>query len=229
MNFSYAHLKLSCVNDTTTVNPIPIIRLAIAEDHELVREGLCQILNSTSGFSVIIKASHGEDLINQLILGPLPDVCLLDVQMPVMNGYKTLREIKRKWPQMKAIMLTVLTEKFVRQRAMLLGAEGYLIKNSNPAMLANAIRVVFNDGYCFYDSETKKYLSKKDTKGFPSITDKEIEFLKLCGTGLNYDEIARIFKVSPRTVQSYQNSLADKLHLKTRTELAVFAKDVGFA
>ncbi|MGN6568389.1 MAG: response regulator transcription factor [Flavipsychrobacter sp.] len=216
------------MNQTISVNPSFPIRLAIAEDHELVREGLYQILQSISDFSVIIKAADGKDLIDNLTSGPLPDICLVDIQMPIMNGYKTLREIKNKWPHVGVIILTMLSEKFVRQRVTLLGADGYLIKNCSPKIMEDAIRAVFNNEYYFYNPETGIRLSKKDTKGFPQITDKEIEFLKLCVTGLSYEEIARLFKVSPRTVQSYQNSLAEKLHLKTRTQLAVFAKDVGF-
>ncbi|MBS1687466.1 MAG: response regulator transcription factor [Bacteroidetes bacterium] len=209
-------------------NPSLNIKLAVTEDHELVREGLSQILDSFEGLSVIIKAAHGKELIDKLSTGLLPDICLLDVQMPVMNGYKTLREIKTKWPEIKVIILTMLSERFVRQRTMMLGADGYLVKNCDPKTLDVAIRTIFNNGYYFFDPATKNYSIKKDTKSVPIITDKEIEFLKLCGTGLSYEEIAKIFKVSPRTVQSYQNSLAEKLHLKTRTELAVFAKDAGF-
>lgn len=216
------------MHHTISIDPSFSIRLAIADDHELMREGLCQILESISDFSVIIKATNGKDLIDKLTKVSLPDVCLLDIHMPIMNGYRTLREIKDKWPQIRVIILTMLSEKFVRQRATLLGADGYLIKNCNPQIMEDAIRAVFNNEFYFYNPETGLRISKKDTKGFPIITDKEIEFLRLCGTGLNYEEIARIFKVSPRTVQSYQNSLAEKLLLKTRTELAVFAKDAGF-
>lgn len=204
------------------------IHIAIAEDHELVREGICSILESFEHFSVVIRAIHGKQLIDKISSSKtLPDVCFLDVQMPELNGYKTLREIKKKWPQVKVIILTMLSEKFVRQRAMLLGADGYLIKNCKPQMLRDAVYSVLSNDYYFYEPETGSYTSKKGIAGFPVISEREVEFLRLCGTKMSYEEMAEIFKVSIRTVQSYQNSLAEKLQLKTRTQLALFAKDVG--
>jgi len=202
--------------------------IAIADDHELFLDGICNIINSFRGCNIIIKANNGNELLDKLSTADiLPNICILDIRMPILDGYKTLDGIKKKWPQIKVLILTMYVEKYVRQKITALGADGYLIKNSNPKELEVAINTIANGGAYFYNPEIKAITKKKDTKLIPNISEREMDFLKMCCTSMTYDEIATILKVSVRTVQSYQNSLSEKLGIKSRTQLAIFAKEIG--
>jgi len=210
------------------IEPLPAVKIAIADDHELFRNGVCDIINSFRNCRVIMQASDGKDLIDQLSIAEvLPDVCIIDINMPVLNGYDTLVELKKKFSSLKVITLTMHTEKFVLQKLVQLGADGYIIKNISPSFLETAIRSVIKNGFYFYSPEKNEVVNKTEIKVAPAINAGEMEFLKLCGRQLSYEEIATIMNVSPRTINSYQYTLTNKLKVKNRFGLAMFAKDIG--
>jgi len=209
---------------------LPLINIAIADDHELFRSGICHIINSFTNCRVMLEATDGRNLLNKLSRSDiLPDICIIDLNMPVLNGYDTLEEIKKVIPQTKVLILTVHTESFVLQKLASMGANGYVVKNINPVQLNEAIRSVFKNGFYFYDPSKKKTVKQTDIKESPAINKGEMEFLKLCGKPISYEEIATIMHVSTRTIHSYQYDLTNKLKVNNRFGLALFAKDIGLA
>lgn len=212
----------------TLIEPLPAVKIAIADDHELFRNGVCDIINSFKNCQVILQASNGKDLIDQLsITEILPDICIIDLSMPVLNGYETLAELKKKFSMLKVIILTMHTDNFVLQKLAQLGVDGYVIKNIGPSLLEVAIRSVFKNGFYFYSPEKKEAINKTEIRKPPTINAGELEFLKLCGRPLTYEEMAAIMNVSPRTINSYQYTLTNKLKVKNRFGLAMFARDIG--
>ncbi len=207
-------------------NGLPI-RIAIADDHILVRDCICGMIAATPGFEVCIKAGDGRGLIEQLEnAGSLPDVCILDVQMPVMNGYDTMKHIREHWPELKVLVLTMLEDEFVIAGMLALGVRGYLGKSCPMNELLDALTSISEKGY--YCSElVPREAAFKDDGAVYEINDEEISFLKYCHTDMSIKEIASNMTVSVDTAQGYMRSLFQKLNLRTRQGLAIFAVKTG--
>jgi len=207
------------------------ITVAIADDHAVVRESISNMVSAFPQFTVTVKAKNGQQLVDLLNkANPLPQICILDIQMPEMNGYEALEYIQKKWPEMKVLVLSMMDDEFAIIRMLKLGARGYINKSSTLDELQNALEYIHEKGY--YSSEllvSNFYqLVKTDTeKVFHNISEREFEFLKLCPTEHTIKEIAEIMHVSPSTVQGYRNSLFEKLDLNTRQGLAIFAIRMG--
>ena len=208
-----------------------MINIAIADDHTLIRKGIVEIISSFKQYKVIIEAGNGAELLSAINESDqMPDICILDISMPVMNGYETLLIIKRTWPEMKVLVLTMFNNEFSILKMVLGGAKGYLLKDCTPAELELALNNLYR--YNLHHSELvpeemfdkEKY---KHLKPHQKITDKELLFLKYCCTELHYREIAELMEVSVRTVHAYRDSLFDKLGLKTRIGLVMYATSIG--
>ena len=203
-----------------------VIHLAIADDHELFRSGISALISSFDGFKMDIEVSDGEELIKQLKKAKrLPEICLLDINMPRKNGYDTLKEIKAQWPDMKFLVLTMFNTEYAIMRMLRGGANGYTLKNCNPNELKKALTAIYETGY--YHSELVSNRIHTSLKNEDKITDKEIQFLTLCCNDCSYREIAEIMHVSPRTVEGYRDALFQKLNIKTRTGLVMYAISTG--
>lgn len=205
------------------------ILVACADDHQLVRRGIIDLISVFGGFEVIIEASQGEELIEKLNKTDLlPHVCILDFCMPVKDGLETMKEIKKRWPSIKILFLSIISGEEIAIRMLKYGANGYLCKNCSANMLKDALLSVHNSNY--YHSElsvniiTRKSIS---SKGQCDISDKEVHFLKLCCEELTYKEIAEIMKLSVRTIEGYRDGLFVKLNISTRTGLVMYAIRTG--
>ena len=206
------------------------IRIAIADDHEILRKGVTQLLTKY-GFDVMLEANNGREMIEMLEKSPvLPDICILDINMPEMNGYATLEEIRKRWPRMKILALSMYDNEFGVIRMYKSGANGYMLKDSNPKELQQALLSIYEDGYYHSDlisSEAYKNLKGTKNPNFPKITDKEMEFLALCATDMTYKEMAEKMFLSPRTVERYGEILYEKLNVRSRSGLVLFALSMG--
>lgn len=206
-----------------------IISIAIADDYELVRKGLRMTLNTFKDCAVDIEASDGVDILEKLeSASKLPDLCILDISMPRMDGYLALKRIKYLWPQIKVIMLSMHYNEYSVIKSFQDGASACLPKEVVEDELHEAIVKVFETG--LYHSEiTSQYINKLVQKQSieATLTEKEIEFLRLNCSDLNFKQIAEIMRVSPRTIDSYRDSLFRKLNISSRTGLAVFAVRAG--
>ncbi len=205
-----------------------VYQVAVTDDHTLMRNALARLIASFENYSVIFEASNGRDLIEKIQSHLIPDIILLDINMPEMDGFETAKWLTRNYPQIKVLALSMQSDESSIIRMLRLGAKGYLMKNVEPDELNVALESVIKKD--FYLSET---ISGKVISGLHQdyhqplepvmLGDKEKEFLRLICTELTYKDIAERLFVSPRTVDDYRNSLFDKLKVHTRMGLAMYA------
>lgn len=212
-----------------------IIKVAIADDHVLFRKGLEELIAGFDNMMILTDAGNGKELIEKIgASGKLPDICILDINMPVMNGYETAKAIKTKWPNVKILALSMYDTEFNIIKMIRAGADGYVLKDAEPNELQKALITIHTNGY--YHSELiSGRILRASAAGAEekvvklSFTDKEEQFLSLTCSEFTYREIAEMMRVSPRTVDGYRDTLFAKLNIKTRTGLAIYAIKSGIA
>jgi DNA-binding NarL/FixJ family response regulator len=207
------------------------IQIAIADDHVIMRNGLSTLISSFPGFKVMLEADNGKELIEQLERSSVqPDIVILDISMPVLNGYETLIALKKKWPDIKVLVLSMYNNEFSIIRMLRNGAKGYILKACDPKELHTALMDIHTRG--FYNSELVssrffQLIHSNNEHLLPKISEKEFQFLNHCCTELNYREIAQLMGMSTRTVEGYRDSLFEKLNLNTRIGLVMYAINTG--
>jgi DNA-binding NarL/FixJ family response regulator len=204
------------------------IQVAIADDHSLLRNALARLINGFEGYNVVMEADNGKDLCDKLAHSALPDIILLDVNMPEMDGFETTQWLHKKYPLIKVLALSMLSDERTIIKIFRLGAKGYLLKNTDPAELKTALDSVMNKNV--YLSE---YVSGKLVSGLHNnvdveekeavLNEKEREFLRWTCSELSYKEIAEKMFISPRTVDDYRQSLFNKLKVHSRVGLVMYA------
>ncbi len=213
-------------NDQST----DIIKVAITDDHVLYRAGVRTALSMKKDINVIFEADNGMHLLNML-KSLQPDVILLDVQMPIMDGIATLPEVKKLYPDIKIIMLTMHDEHTMITRLMELGANSYLTKNSDSEVIYEAIRTCHEQEY-FFNALTNKALidglkMKRQNDSMMGhdvkLNDKEITILRLMCEEKSTKEIADIVDLSPRTVEAIRDKLKSKIGARSTAGLILYA------
>ncbi|SDJ87657.1 response regulator transcription factor [Chryseobacterium jejuense] len=207
--------------------------IVIVDDHILIAKALEGIIGNFSEFEVIYVCESGKDLIQKFEEGnTIPEIILMDVSMPIMDGFETAAWVTKNHPEIKVMALSMQGDDNSVIKMIKNGAKGYLLKNTHPKDLEIALTRLNTDGF-FYPEWASKIifsnLNKTDIETTVRISDREKEFLKYTVTELSYKEIADRMCCSPRTVESYRDQLCEKLDLKTRVGLAVFAIKNGFA
>ncbi len=212
-----------------------MIRIIIADDHKMVVDGLKSILETNFPFQVVSTAENGQDLLRILSLVE-PDVVLMDIDMPVMNGMVAMQEIKRLYPNIPVIVLTMHEEATLIKKMMDLGAKGFLFKNSNKDELFSAIEIVSKGGI-YHSSEIGENSSKAQQLSFEAdkhsnlgftLTDREIEILQLIAAGLSNKEIGDKLYISHRTVDTHRTNLMKKIEVNNIAGLIRFAIKNGY-
>lgn len=203
------------------------INVMIADDHSMIREGLKQLLELEGEFKVIAEAADGVECINKLE-ELIPDVLLLDINMPNMNGLEVLQKIKEKRIKVKVLVLTIHSEVEYLLKAVDIGVNGYLLKDSESAELKKAINTVVNGESYIQPSLIPVLNSKmmdrdKDTLKIENLTKREIEVLKNLSYGMYNKEIAEKLEISERTVKNHISNIFKKIEVTDRTQAAVFA------
>jgi len=204
----------------------------IADDHVLYRAGVKTALSSKSDVKVIAEADNGMHLLNMLKMVQ-PDVILLDIQMPVMDGITALPEIKKNWPNIKVVMLTMLEDHSMITKLMELGANSYLSKTSDIEVIYEAIKTCFEQDY-FFNALTNKALltnlkqrnhlsPQKMVQQEANLNDKEMLILKLMCGEKTTKEIADMVDLSPRTVEAIRDKLKVKTGAKSTAGLIMYA------
>jgi two-component system, NarL family, invasion response regulator UvrY len=203
--------------------------IALIDDHALIRNALKELINRFEGFSVTIDAVHGQAFIDYLKAFPTPDIALVDINMPILDGFGTTAFLTENYPQIKVVALTVNDDDESVIKMLRAGAVGYLLKDTEPIQLKMALREVVENGYYhseFVSSALVKSLRPQSVSAAkPSfeLQNREAEFLKWCCTELTYKEIADRMCVSPRTIDGYRDALFEKLQIKSRVGLALFS------
>ncbi len=198
------------------------ITIAIVDDHTLFRSGLANLLSEFSELSVIFEAKNGIDLQEKLKVNPNVQLLLMDISMPIMDGYATTKWVKEHHPTIHILTLSMFEDEKAIIGMLKAGAGGYMLKESKPSDLLFAIKSILEKGFYINEIVSGRLLAtlKKDTK--ISFTEKELIFLQYCSTELTYKEIADRMNISPRTVDNYRESLFGKLNIKSRTGLVVY-------
>lgn len=203
------------------------IKVMIADDHSMIREGLKQLLELEGEFEVIEEACDGEECIEKL-KSVTPDILLLDINMPKMNGLEVLQKMKEmKW-QTKVLVLTVHNEVEYLLKAVDIGVNGYLLKDSESAELKKAILSVVNGEDYIQPSlipllNAKMIDRNKDNEKLEKLTKRELQVLKLLSIGKLNRQVAEELDISERTVKNHVSNIFKKIDVKDRTQAAVFA------
>ena len=199
------------------------ISIAIVDDHTLFRSGLANLLSEFDEIDVVFQATNGVDMQKQIKLHPEVKLILMDINMPLMDGYAATQFVKKEYPDVNVLALSMFEEEKAIIGMLKAGAGGYMLKESTPSDLVIAIKAVVDKGFYINEMVSGRLLfSLKHDNPKPLITEKELTFLQHCSTELTYKEIADLMNISPRTVDNYRESLFAKLNIKTRTGLVVY-------
>ena len=207
---------------------MPCVTIAFAEDHVLVRQGFVSLLNNHTEYTVVADAENGEMLIHKIhSLDMPPDICIVDINMPVLNGYDTTLKLKKLYPNVKILALTMFDEEYSIIRMIKNGANGYLLKGCQLEDLKEAINALYTTGYYYSKTASEKAFKVVKNNFLTTLKERELQFLRLCSTDIGYLNIAETMNVSIRTVQDYQRTISEKLQIKSRIGLAIFAFQTG--
>jgi len=211
------------------------VKIVLVDDHVLLRNGLASLVTSL-GYSVMYECSNGKELIEKLGKSDMPDLILMDINMPEMDGFDTTLWLKRNYPHLNVLALSMYDNESSIIRMIKNGARGYILKDTDPAELKQAISSVVSKGFYYSDlvsgrlvrairdDEDDEYDNNKAVLG---LNEKEIEFLKYAATELTYKEIAQQMHLSPRTIDGYRDQLFQKLNVVSRVGLVLFAVKNG--
>jgi two-component system invasion response regulator UvrY len=200
--------------------------IALVDDHVLLRSGLAGMLKE-SGYQILFEADNGKDFIEKLKKETEPDIVLLDINMPVMDGYATAAWLKNNHPEIKVLALSMYDDEDAIIKMLKNGARGYILKDSHPSELKAAIESLASKGFYYSEMVTGRLMRTimdEDEKALDeSLTEREIEFLKLAATEMTYKEIAEQMHLSPRTIDGYRDAIFEKLNIKSRVGLVLYA------
>lgn len=211
------------------------IKILIADDQKLIREGLKVLLEMEEDFEIIGEATNGVEAY-EFYIKLKPDIVLMDIQMPVMNGVEAIKKIKEVDSQAKIIILTTFDDDQYVYDGLKSGALGYILKDTSIEKLSETIRIVYKGGALIEPSITKKILSEISKIEKPKIKKeelieelnlREIEILKLISKGYTNQEIADKLDLSVGTVKNYVTTILQKIGARDRTEAALIAKEIG--
>ncbi len=209
------------------------VKIGLVEDHTLIRDVIATVINSFDGFLVTLVADNGKQFIEKINSGNIPEILILDLSMPEMDGHETLHWISKNHSEIKILILTMYdAEPLIH--LIKSGVRGFLKKDIAPGELKNALQCVLKNGIYCSQSVTgrlfnlmRNHGTKNSPWGTVILNENEISFLKLVSSELTYKEIAQKMKISPRTIDNYRDALFLKLNVKSRVGLAMYAVKSG--
>jgi DNA-binding NarL/FixJ family response regulator len=206
-----------------------LIRIAIVDDHQLVRAGISMILADNADFQVVVQAANGKELLDSLDEAK-PHVVLLDLEMPVMDGRETLIQLRKTHADIRVLMLTMHNNVAFIVQLMELGANGYLIKNTDPTEVVEAIYKVYQSQFYFSDVVSMAMLQgisnpemKSKELESAGLTEREIDVLQLICKERTTSEIGEALFLSPKTIEGYRKILMEKTQARNMAGLVLFA------
>ncbi|MFA6313435.1 MAG: response regulator transcription factor [Sterolibacterium sp.] len=208
-----------------------MIRLLLADDHSIMREGLKQLFSLAEDIAVVGEAINGNEVLDAVRKGGF-DLLLLDMTMPGISGVELIGRVVSRQPKLPILVLSMHNEPQIVKRALKAGAAGYLTKDCNPERLLAAIHKVAGGGRCI-DPAIAEKLAFEASNGKDSgplhdqLSDREFEILKLLAMGTSINQIAAMLSISNKTVSTYKVRLMEKMEMKTNTELVRYALDHG--
>ncbi|WP_396194371.1 response regulator [Flavobacterium sp.] len=206
--------------------------IAIVDDHILIAQAIKGIIANFEDFETICECENGQEFIEKITTNDvLPDIVLLDISMPVMDGFQTANWLQKNHPEVLVMVLSMQNDEQSVIKMVKNGAKSYLLKNSHPRELESALLKLVENGFYYPEWASKiifSSINKNSNSALSKLTEREKEFLKYTITEKSYKEIAELMFCSPRTVESYRDNLFEKLNLKTRVGLAVYAIKNGY-
>jgi DNA-binding NarL/FixJ family response regulator len=210
------------------------IHVAMADDHTLLRNALANLINGFENFKVVLEVGNGKELQEALKTAAVPHVILLDLNMPEMDGYETAAWLNEKHPNIHILMLTMYDSEQSLIRLLQLGVKGFLKKDIHPVELKFALESVLQSGY-YYSQQTSGKMANlfrtRNGQGMAfeknMLSAQETQFLKLACSELTYKEIAQEMSLNPRAVDALRDNLFQKLDIKSRVGLAMYAMRQG--
>jgi DNA-binding NarL/FixJ family response regulator len=206
-----------------------LIKVAMVDDHILLRNALASLINNSDNCSVVIECSNGKELIGKIKTSTPPDLVILDLNMPEMDGHQTALYLQKNHPEIKVIMLTMYDSELALIRLLKAGVKGFMKKDIHPTELMHAIQSVHEQGY-YYSAQTSSKLAGlfRDEESAHAIdkillSDQELEFLKFVCSELTYKEVAVQLKMNPRAIDGMRDNLFTRLDVKSRVGLAMYA------
>jgi two-component system, NarL family, invasion response regulator UvrY len=222
-----------------TTNEKNKIKLAIVDDHNLFRKGLIKLINlgdKENKYSILFEAENGEDLKNKLNNRDLPDIILMDIEMPDMDGYEAVGWLQKYHPDINILVVSMFESEETVVRMLRLGIKGYLSKDIEVEDMHAALGAISKKGFYYSDfvagimahtiqADSNTDSSKKEVPG--NMSENEREFLKLACTELTYHQIADKMNLSPKTIDGYRDALFQRFQVKSRVSLAMYAVKKG--
>ncbi len=209
-------------------------KILLTDDHILLRDALANLINGFEEFRVIATAGNGEEVKEVLENGNRPDIILMDLNMPKLDGYETSQWPQKNHPEIKVVILTMYDSEIALIRLLRTGVNGFLKKDIHPSELRGALKMVAEGEYYYSNRTTGKIASlfrKNPDKKTPLenaiLNDVEVNFLKLACSDMTYKEIAHAMGMTPRNIDSYRDALFAKLDVKSRVGLAIYALKNG--
>ena len=214
----------------------PTVKLSLVDDHTLFRKGLISLIEMVSNnYTILFEADNGLDLQQKLTSTNQPDIILMDINMPGMDGFASVKWLNENFPLIKILVVSMIEKEETIVKMLKLGVKGYLCKDVEPKELGEALHAVMNKGFYYTDFITGKLVhslqhgqeaSAKD-EALNLMNDREKDFLQLACSEYTYNEIAAKMFLSPKTIDGYRNSLFEKLNVKSRVGLALYAVKHG--
>jgi two-component system, NarL family, invasion response regulator UvrY len=197
------------------------------DDHKLLRKGMVELIDGFTGYHVTGECNNGKEFMTLLKSMERPDIALLDINMPEMDGYETATRLSQDYPEIKVIALSMYDDEKSIIRMIKAGARGYVLKDADPTELRKAFDDVVSKGYYYSDLVSGVLVQSLHDDPGPqkkiNINDRETEFLTFACTELTYKEIADRMCLAPRTIDGYREALFEKLNVKSRVGLVMYA------
>jgi two-component system, NarL family, invasion response regulator UvrY len=209
------------------------ISIALVDDHNLFRKGLLGLIEMVDdNIDVLFEADNGIDMQKKLAeLTQLPDIILMDINMPEMDGFESVTWLNKNYPAIKVLVVSMVENEESIIRMLKLKVKGYLSKDVEPAELGDALNAIMSKGFYYTDFITGKLVhtlqNEHEREALAVLNEKEKKFIQLACSELTYNDIAGEMFVSPKTIDGYRNNLFDKLHIKSRVGLALYAVKHG--
>ncbi|TWW00670.1 response regulator transcription factor [Chitinophaga pinensis] len=205
--------------------------IAVVDDHTMFRRGLSVLINLFPNYEVLFEAASGKELMEKMTGGQLPEIVLLDVNMPDMDGYASAEWLRQHHPDIKVLALSTMDAETAIIKMIRHGAKGYILKDAEPGELKEAFDDILALGYYYNDMVTRKVMQsinalideKSALHAIAKLSDREMEFLRLACSEKSYQLIAKEMFVSERTVDGYREALFKKFNVSTRVGLVLYA------
>lgn len=217
--------------------PDKSLELAIVDDHRLFRKGLVSLIQmACPEYSILFEADNGSDLQQKIKNGKPPEIVLMDVNMPGMDGFACVSWLREHYPDIKVLVVSMIEREEIVVRMLKLGVSGYLCKDVEPEELRDALKEISRKGFYYTDFITGKLVhalqnGTRENSGiakFEDINDQEKKFIQLACSEMTYNQIADKMFLSPKTIDGYRSALFEKLKVKSRVGLALFAIKQGW-